>query len=132
MKNFKIFKNLLDYVNESELKNYNEEELEKMEQTVENFNSDECKGLQAYLENGNKLRDAIENAECGNYRIYYHCYSMEEVAREVAKDYLESLEKSNRNLEFLVRHFDYKSFGKELNLSGNYQTLDDCIVEIYY
>ena len=63
----------------------------------------------------------IVNAD--NYRIYYDCYNMTDVAYIVVEEcgYLDDAP------EILSRYFDYEAFGRDLNFEGHYYFGDDGI-----
>ena len=66
------------------------------------------------------LDEAIEKVNNGDYRIYYDCDDMEDVAYQVVEEcgYLENVP------DDVARYFDYESFGRELEIEGNYIFLD--------
>lgn len=73
------------------------------------------------------LDEAIEKVNNGDYRIYYDCDDMEDVAYQVVEDcgYLDKVPDN------VARYFDYESFGRELGIGGNYIFLDGSeVIEI--
>lgn len=73
------------------------------------------------------LDEAIEKVNNGDYRIYYDCDEMADVAYQVVEEcgYLENVPDN------VARYFDYESFGRELGIGGNYIFLDGSkVIEI--
>lgn len=66
------------------------------------------------------LDEAIEKVNSGDYRIYYDCDDMADVAYQVVEEcgYLDNVP------DDVARYFDYESFGRELEIEGNYIFLD--------
>lgn len=74
------------------------------------------------------LDEAIEKVNNGDYRIYYNCDDMEDVAYQVVEDcgYLDKV------LDNVACYFDYESFGRDLGIEGTYIFTDDNeAIEIY-
>lgn len=74
------------------------------------------------------LDEAIEKVNNGDYRIYYDCDDMEDVAYQVVEDcgYLDKV------LDNVACYFDYESFGRDLGIEGTYIFTDDNeAIEIY-
>lgn len=65
--------------------------------------------------------EAIEKVNNGDYRIYYDCNDMEDVAYQVVEEcgYLDNVP------DDVARYFDYKSFGRDLGIEGSYIFTDD-------
>jgi hypothetical protein len=66
------------------------------------------------------LDEAIGKVNSGDYRIYYNCDDMADVAYQVVEEcgYLDNVP------DDVARYFDYESFGMELEIEGNYIFLD--------
>ena len=66
------------------------------------------------------LDEAIEKVNSGDYRIYYDCDDMADVAYQIVEEcgYLDNVP------DDVARYFDYESFGRELEIEGNYIFLD--------
>lgn len=74
------------------------------------------------------LDEAIEKVNNGDYRIYYDCDNMEDVAYQVVEDcgYLDNVPDN------VACYFDYESFGRDLGIEGTYIFTDDNeAIEIY-
>jgi antirestriction protein len=69
---------------------------------------------------GYTLDEAIGKVNSGDYRIYYGCDDMADVAYQVVEEcgYLDNVP------DDVARYFDYESFGRELEIEGNYISLD--------
>lgn len=65
--------------------------------------------------------EAIEKVNNGDYRIYYDCNDMEDVAYQLVEEcgYLDNVP------DDVARYFDYKSFGRDLGIEGSYIFTDD-------
>ena len=62
-------------------------ELNDMTEEIDNLSDDEVIAFQAYLEQyTNDLQQALDAVRQGNYRIYYNCDNMEDVAYQVVND----------------------------------------------
>lgn len=73
------------------------------------------------------LYEAIDKVNSGDYMIYNDCENMTDVAYQVVEEcgYLENVPDS------VARYFDYESFGRELEIEGNYIFLDGSeVIEI--
>lgn len=73
------------------------------------------------------LDEAIDKVNSGDYMIYNDCENMTDVAYQVVEEcgYLENVPDN------VARYFDYKSFGRELGIWGNYIFLDGSeVIEI--
>lgn len=73
------------------------------------------------------LDEAIDKVNSGDYMIYNACENMTDVAYQVVEEcgYLENVPDN------VARYFDYESFGRELEIEGNYIFLDGSeVIEI--
>lgn len=73
------------------------------------------------------LYEAIDKVNSGDYMIYNDCENMTDVAYQVVEEcgYLENVPDN------VARYFDYESFGRELEIEGNYIFLDGSeVIEI--
>lgn len=89
---------------------------------IEELDEEESEVVKALIsELGFTLNEAIEKANNGDYRIYYDCENMEDVAYQVVDEcgYFEN------TLDIVANYFDYKSFGRDLEIEGRYIFLDD-------
>lgn len=83
---------------------------------------EESKVVKALMQKlGYTLDEAIERVNNGDYRIYYDCDDMEDVAYQVVED-CGYLDKVPDNVAY---YFDYESFGKDLGIEGTYIFTDD-------
>lgn len=73
------------------------------------------------------MYEAIDKVNSGDYMIYNDCENMTDVAYQVVEEcgYLENVPDN------VARYFDYESFGRELEIEGNYIFLDGSeVIEI--
>lgn len=98
------------------------DELNEIAEQIEELNEEESDIAKSLIsELGYTLDEAIEKVNSGDYRIYYDCDDMEDVAYQVVDElgYLDSIPDNVAN------YFDYKSFGRDLEIEGRYIFLDD-------
>ena len=89
---------------------------------IEELDEEESKVVKALMsECGYTLDEAIDKVNSGDYRIYYDCDSMTDIAYQVVEEcgYL------NNVPDNVARYFDYESFGRDLGLEGTYIFIDD-------
>ena len=105
----------------------NIEELDELARELEDFDDCDAKAFSACMEYGYSFEEALECVQNGNYRIYSDCGDMEDVAMVVVEEcgYLEQMPE---NLRF---YFDYKAFGRDLDIEGTYIYIDGDYVELY-
>jgi antirestriction protein len=103
-------------------------ELNELAETIEDFEESETTALQAFLENGCDIEKAIEHVQDGDYRIYYDCEDMEDVAQEYA-DEVGLLDSVPENLR---GYFDFASFGRDMGFEGTYIFIGNDCVELIY
>lgn len=91
------------------------EKLEELDEEESNI----AKALMSEL--GYTLDEAIEKANNGDYRIYYDCDSMTDIAYQVVEEYgyLENVPDN------VARYFDYEAFGRDLGIEGTFIFTDD-------
>ena len=64
----------------------------------------------------------------GEYRVYYNCSTMEDVART----YLEETGAFFNLPSYIENYFDYEAFGRDMSFEGSFSELSDgTIVEVY-
>lgn len=104
----------------------NLEELNELAEELEEVGDDEKKAIQAMLLDGYEFKEALEKANNGDFTIYYDCDDITDVAYEVVKQcgYLQNVP------EQVSRYFDYKAFGRDLDIEGKFYNIDGDIVEI--
>ena len=89
---------------------------------------DELIALQAYLEQyANDMEQALDEVRQGNYRIYYNCDNMEDVAYQVVNDcgLLDGVP------EEVKIYFDYEAYGRDMEINGTFIQIDNSFVELY-
>lgn len=95
---------------------------------IEELDEEESKVVKTLMsECGYTLDEAIEKANNGDYRIYYDCDSMTDIAYQVVEEcgYL------NNVPDNVARYFDYESFGRDLGIEGTYIFLDNSeVIEV--
>lgn len=79
------------------------------------LNSEQIEVIGIYLkEIYSDIDEALQIVQDGDYAYYYDCFSMDEVAEEVADDLLTSYDNFVRN------YFDYHAFGVDLAIENYY------------
>lgn len=99
----------------------NIDKLNDIAERIEKLDGEERNVVKALIQKLDyTLDEAIEKVNNGDYRIYYDCDDMEDVAYQVVEEcgYLENVP------DDVARYFDYESFGRELEIEGNYIFLD--------
>ena len=103
--------------------------LNKIASQVESLDEEESKVVKALMsECGYTLDEAINKVNSGDYRIYYDCDDMIDVAYEVVEEcgYLTNVPKN------VARYFDYEAFARDLSIEGTYIFLEDNeVLEVY-
>lgn len=95
--------------------------LNEIAERIKELDEEESKVVKALMQKlGYTLDEAIEKVNNGDYRIYYDCDDMEDVAYQVVEDcgYLDNIPDNVAN------YFDYESFGRDLKIEGSYIFLD--------
>ena len=103
-------------------------ELNDMTEEIDNLSDDEVIAFQAYLEQyTNDLQQALDAVRQGNYRIYYNCDNMEDVAYQVVNDcgLLDGVP------EEVKIYFDYEAYGRDLDINRTFIQIDNSFVELY-
>lgn len=96
--------------------------LNEIAERIKELDEEESKVVKALMQKlGYTLDEAIEKVNNGDYRIYYDCDDMEDVAYQVVED-CGYLDKVPDNVAY---YFDYESFGKDLGIEGTYIFTDD-------
>ena len=99
-----------------------------MTEEIDNLSDDEVIAFQAYLEQyTNDLQQALDAVRQGNYRIYYNCDNMEDVAYQVVNDcgLLDGVP------EEVKIYFDYEAYGRDLDINRTFIQIDNSFVELY-
>ena len=103
-------------------------ELNDMTEEIDNLSDDEVIAFQAYLEQyTNDLQQALDAVRQGNYRIYYNCDNMEDVAYQVVNDcgLLDGVP------EEVKIYFDYEAYVRDLDINRTFIQIDNSFVELY-
>lgn len=82
--------------------------------------------LNAFLENGYTVQEAIEKAENGEYRYYYGCDDMEDVAEVIAEEtgVFDGVPETFR------MYFDFKAYARDLEIEGCFYESGHGMIEI--
>lgn len=106
----------------------NLEELNELAETLENMSKEELEVVGVMLEDGCEFDEAIKKTENGDYRIYYDCDNMSDVAYKIVEE--DGL--LNNVPDTVARYFDYEAYGRDLDIEGKFYMTDsgNC-VEIY-
>lgn len=103
-------------------------QLNEIAEEIDNLSDDELIAFQAYLEQyANNIEQALEEVRQGNYRIYYNCDNMEDVAYQVVND-CGLLDGAPEELKV---YFDYEAYGRDLSINGTFTQVDDAFVELF-
>lgn len=103
-------------------------ELNDMTEEIDNLSDDEVIAFQAYLEQyTNDLQQALDAVRQGNYRIYYNCDNMEDVAYQVVND-CGLLDGAPEEVKI---YFDYEAYGRDLDINRTFIQIDNSFVELY-
>lgn len=102
-------------------------QLNEIAEEINNFSDEEVIALQAYLEQYNDIEQALEEVHQGNYRIYYNCDDMEDVANQIINEsgLLDGVP------EQVKMYFDYEAYGRDLSIDGTFIQIDNSFVELY-
>lgn len=103
--------------------------LNEIAERIEELDEEEASIVKALMsELSYTLDEAIDKVNSGDYRIYYDCNDMTDIAYQVVEEcgYL------NNVPDNVARYFDYESFGRDLGIEGNYIFTDDNeAIEVY-
>lgn len=103
-------------------------ELNTIAEEIDNLSDDELIAFQAYLEQyANNMEQALEEVRQGNYRIYYNCDNMEDVACQAVNEsgLLDGVP------EQVKMYFDYEAYGRDIDIEGTFIQIDNNIIELY-
>lgn len=105
----------------------NIDKLNDIAEQIKELDEEKSKVVRALIQ---KLdyNEAIGKVNNGDYRIYYDCADMADVAYQVVEEcgYLDNVP------DDVARYFDYESFGRDLGIEGSYIFTDDNeAIEIY-
>ena len=101
-------------------------ELNTIAEEIDNLSDDELIALQAYLEEYN-MEQALEEVRQGNYRIYYDCDNMEDVAYQAVNEsgLLDGVP------EQVKMYFDYEAYSRDMDINRTFIQIDNSFVELY-
>lgn len=121
---------ITDYENDFGCKVDEYENLDNLNELAENLkslNEDEMIAFRAYMENGEDPESAYEYVQSGDYRIYYGCNDMTDVAYHAVEDsgMLEGVPDN------VVNYFDYEAYGRDLGLESTFTYVDGNYVELF-
>lgn len=103
-------------------------QLNEIAEGIDNLSDDELLALQAYLEQyANDIEQALEEVRQGNYRIYYDCDNMKDVAHQIANEsgLLDGVP------EEVKIYFDYEAYGRDLSIDGTFTQVNSTFVELF-
>lgn len=107
-------------------------ELNEIAERYEDLDRHEKVAFAAFIQNGSDFEEAIDGADGGDYRIYYGCDSMKDVAWECMEEYRYLAEHGNGGIpSLLMDYFDYEAYGRDLETSGTFIGVDEGYVEIW-
>ena len=98
----------------------NLDELNEIAEQLDELEEDAQEAIQAMLLDGYTFNEALEKANNGDYRIYYDCDDMIDVAYQIVEEcgYLNGIP------EAIARYFDYEAFGEDLDNNGYFVSLN--------
>lgn len=101
-------------------------ELNKRAEQIAEFSECEKMAFEAVCQVCSDWKEAIKKIENGDYIILENCTDEYDIGEYVANeyDYLSQIP------EMLQDFFDFRAFGRNILMSGNFVFLDDCCVEI--
>lgn len=106
----------------------NIDKLNDIAERIKELDEEKSKAVKALIQKLDyTLYEAIDKVNSGDYMIYNDCENMTDVAYQVVEEcgYLENVPDN------VARYFDYESFGRELEIEGNYIFLDGSeVIEI--
>lgn len=91
------------------------------------FDDDEALAFRAAVEEFYKLEEAFEKVENGNYRVYYNCDTMADVAEAYADETC-MLDEIPKHMRY---YFDFAALGRDMEIEGTYVYIDGNYVEFY-
>ena len=91
------------------------DDLNEIAEQLEDLDEEQKDAVHAYTEcMYDDIEKAVETVTNGDYRVYYGCNDMADVAYEVVQErgYLDQMPENLRN------YFDYEAFGRDLDIEG--------------
>lgn len=100
--------------------------LNTIAEEIEEMREDELIAFQAYLEEYN-MEQALDEVRQGNYRTYYNCDTMEDVAYQAVNEsgLLDGVP------EEVKIYFDYEAYGRDMDINRTFIQIDNSFVELY-
>lgn len=102
--------------------------LNQIAEQLEDLDEEQKDAVHAYTECvDDDIDRAVEAVTNGDYRVYYDCNDMSDVAYEVVQEcgYLEQMPENLRN------YFDYEAFGRDLDIEGTFTYYNGNYYEFY-
>lgn len=104
------------------------EYLNELVEQLESVPEDDYAILNVLYDMQGTFDSMLDTYNDGNYRVYYGCTSMEDVARE----FLEETGAFHGLPSFVEDYFDYEAYGRDMGYNGSFSELEDgTIVEVY-
>ena len=103
-------------------------QLNEIAEEIDNLSDDELIAFQAYLEQyANNMEQALEEVRQGNYRIYYNCDNMEDVAYQAVNEsgLLDGVP------EQVKMYIDFEAYGRDMDINRTFIQIDNSFVELY-
>ena len=91
------------------------------------FDDDEALAFRAAVETFSTLEEAFEKVENGDYRVYYNCDSM----ADVAETYVDETGMLEEIPERLRGYFDFEAFGRDMEIEGTFIFIGGDCVELF-
>lgn len=101
--------------------------LNEIAEALHELEETDRKVVSALLEDGYTFDGAIAQLHNGDYRIYYDCQDMDDVAHIVIEEcgYLNDVS------EIVADYFDYSAFGRDLEIEGKFYYVDGDYIELF-
>lgn len=102
--------------------------LNQIAEQLEDLDEEQKDAVHAYTECvDDDIDRAVETVTNGDYRVYYDCDDMADVAYEVVQEcgYLDQMPENLRN------YFDYEAFGRDLDIEGTFTYYNGNYYEFY-
>ena len=104
------------------------DDLNEIAEQLEDLDEEQRDAVHAYTEcMYDDIDKAVEAVTNGDYRVYYDCNDMADVAYEVVQEcgYLDQMPENLRN------YFDYEAFGRDLDIEGTFTYYNGNYYEFY-
>lgn len=77
------------------------------------------------------IEEGLTILEDGNYTFHDNCDGMGDVARQVIADFYCLGCNHSKDIDLLLRYFDYEAYGRDLEIEGHYIPADGGYIELY-